>query len=158
MQAAEVIVAATVVRSDESGISLSPSFFLKGAATAGDIVLPRPPAGDDCPPAEFGEGQRVLVVLAKSQSRLAWPGPSAVFTLVDGRATNQETPPARLSEAELVERIRAVTGQYAVPATDEGEGAAVGWLTTIVPLGIALVLLFGVGLVLMRIWHRIDPS
>ena len=63
-----------------------------------------------------------------------------------------------MAEAELVSRIRALTNQYTVPAAAESESAGIDWGRTVVPVGFAVLALFGVGLVLMRIWHRIDPS
>jgi hypothetical protein len=62
------------------------------------------------------------------------------------------------SEVEVVSSIRAITGQYAVPAATEAEGAGIDWGNTVLPLGLVLLVIFGIGLVLMRVWHRIDPS
>lgn len=155
--AADLIIVATVERADAGSAALSPRAFLKGSVTATAIGLSRPVDGQ-CPEANLRAGERVLVILTATRDRNDWPGPSQVFALINGRATNQEASPVTVAEAELVERIRSVTGQYAVPAADEDEGASIGWLTTVLPVGLALALLFGVGLVLMRIWHRIDPT
>ncbi|GAB4331166.1 MAG: hypothetical protein Kow0010_16330 [Dehalococcoidia bacterium] len=154
---ADVIVIGTVEGVDGQTATLRPHAFLKGPVSAAAIVLGRREASD-CPQAVLVPGERALVVLSGPAGARAWPGPSQLFTLADGWASNQDEPPAVAAEAELVERIRSVTGQYAVPAADEGEGASIGWVSTVLPVGLALVLLFGVGLVLMRIWHRIDPT
>lgn len=158
VRTADVIVIGTVDRADGQQATVIPVAFLKGRVSAAAISLTR---GDDgsCPEAVLTAGERVLVVLAgPGEQQNAWPGPSQVFTLQDGQATNQDDPPSVVDETELIERIRAVTGQYAVPPAGPGEGASVEWWSTMVPVGLALVLLFGVGLVLMRIWHRIDPT
>ena len=62
------------------------------------------------------------------------------------------------SELDVVQKIRALTGQYAVPAASEDDGAGIDWSHTIVPMGVVLLIVFGIGLVLMRVWHRIDPT
>jgi hypothetical protein len=62
------------------------------------------------------------------------------------------------AEADLVEEIRGITGQYAVPPQSESEGQGIDWWKTVLPVGGAVLGIFVVGLFLMRIWHRIDPS
>jgi hypothetical protein len=57
-----------------------------------------------------------------------------------------------------VSLVRGITEQYAVPAASAGDGAGIDWWKTVLPVGVATLALFGVGLYLMRIWHRIDPS
>ena len=54
--------------------------------------------------------------------------------------------------------IRTVTGQYAVPAADDEEGATLDWMKVVLPVGLATLGVFAVSLVLMRMWHKIDPS
>jgi hypothetical protein len=58
----------------------------------------------------------------------------------------------------VVAAIRAITGQYAVPAGSKDEGAGIDWKSTVLPVGAALLAVFAIGLVLMRQWHKIDPS
>jgi len=38
------------------------------------------------------------------------------------------------------------------------EGAAIDWIGTVLPVSAALLVVFAIGLLLMRTWHRIDPS
>ena len=63
-----------------------------------------------------------------------------------------------LTEDDLVSRIREVSGQYAVLATDPSEGASVNWLGVVLPVALAAALILGIALVLLRIWHRIEPE
>ncbi len=51
-----------------------------------------------------------------------------------------------------------MTAQYGVTAVDKDEGAGINWSDTVLPLCVVLVVVFGIGLVMMRVWHRIDPS
>jgi hypothetical protein len=78
------------------------------------------------------------------------------YVLRDGRAQRGDQP--AVPEVQLVSEVREVTGQYIVIATSQDEGAGIDWGNTVVPLGVALAVIFGIGLVLMRVWHRIDPS
>jgi hypothetical protein len=63
-----------------------------------------------------------------------------------------------LAEEELSERIRALTGQSSVPADPGDDGSTIDWTRTVLPLSVALGLVFVIGLAMMRVWHRIDPS
>jgi hypothetical protein len=96
------------------------------------------------------------VVYIFDASSREWPLTNQVYVLDQGRA-HMEGDKDR-TEAEVVNAIRGVTGQYAVPAANDDEGAGIDWKSTVLPLGIALALIFAIGLVLMRLWHRIDPS
>lgn len=154
---ADIIVSAEIVSATGEVAVLRPSFYLKGSASAEDIEVHKDTA-DECPLAAIpGEG-RVIAVLREGDNGLAWPGPSQLFTLQDGSASHSASPPVTMLEAELIERIRDVTGQYAVPPTGDEDAASIEWLTTVVPLVVALFIVLGIGLYLMRIWHRIDPS
>jgi hypothetical protein len=45
-----------------------------------------------------------------------------------------------------------------VPAANQSEGASLDWVRVVLPTTIVVLIVFGIGLVLMRTWHRIDPS
>jgi len=151
---ADVIVVATVVTGSEpGGLALRPEAFLKGTVQSADLAVTST-TGGDCAPAVLTAGQRVVAILGDGGGQLHWPGVTQVWTLSGGQAQNPFT---QQGEADLIGRIRAITGQYAVPATGSG-GASISWRGTILPLGGALAVIFLLGLVLMRTWHRIDPT
>ncbi len=151
---ADVIVVATVVPGSQAGgVALRPEAFLKGAVQSDDLSL-SDSTGGDCAPATLTAGQRVVAILGDGGGQLRWPGVTQVWTLKDGQADNAFS---QQTEADLIGRIRAISGQYAVPA-DGADGASINWRGTILPLGGALVVIFVIGLVLMRTWHRIDPT
>ena len=150
-----MIVVGLVVPGETTGsVGIRPEAFLKGSALPADILL-QPPT-DDCPPAKLQAGDRVLAFLAGSDGQLRWPGASQAWTLDAGQAQNGAGDSR--TEANLVSQVRSVTGQYAVPAPTSDTGIRITWKGTILPLAAALALVFGVGLVLMRTWHRIDPT
>lgn len=149
----EIIVIGEVVSSDETALVLQPEAFLKGPASAEQMRLV--PDRSDCPRANLNRGDRALVYLFRaSEPRI--PLTNEAYLLKDGRATMEGSSP--LSEVEVVSQIRQITGQYAVPAATESDGAGIDWNSTVLPLGLVLLIVFGIGLVLMRVWHRIDPS
>ena len=155
---ATVIVIATVVPSSQAGaVALRPEAFLKGAAVAQDIQLAAEPgATSPCKLASLSPGQRVFVMLVGGGNEpLQWPGSAQVWVLQNGQATGGAGDVR--SETDLVGKVRSVTGEYAVPAEGSG-GASINWRGTILPLGGALAAIFVLGLVLMRTWHRIDPT
>lgn len=155
--AANVVVVGTVVRV-AGGPDIVPEAFLKGTVTRQAVHLPaQPPDPAACAPAELPEGARVLAFLAVADGAVAWPGSGAVFILRDGQAVRADRQ-AALPERELIDRIRALTGQLAAPPADDEPGAGIDWTATIVPVGGLLLGVFAIGLVLMRVWHRIDPS
>ena len=135
------------------GAAIAPEAYLRGPAVAADIPLAE--ASDPCERAELPDsGSRVVAALQEGPDGLEVPVLSALFVLEDGVAVGSEL---TLPEGELIDRIRGATGQYAFPAGDEDEGASISWVT-IVSVGGAVLAIFAVGLVLMRIWHRIDPT
>ena len=156
--AVDLIVIGIVHRPDGGGPSrIEPQAYLKGAASASSIPLvPRTDTtSSSCEMAKLDEGARILVFLHSANGQVELPGVNQVFWLKDGRATG---PGGNLPESELVAKVRAVTGQYAVPATSSSEGAGIDWGKTVLPLSAALGVVFVIGLALMRVWHRIDPS
>ena len=141
----------------EGAPAIAPEAYLKGAAVSGLLPLSEAPSG--CaravpPPA----GTRVVAALRREGGGFQWPVPAALFAVADGVATNGADPPVSLPEDELVSRIRAVSGQYAVPATEPSEGASVNWLGVVLPVSLAAALILAIALVLLRIWHRIEPE
>jgi len=157
VESAEVIVIGTVVDvSPRARVAIRPEAYLEGPAEAADIVLPWPNPLPQCPLADFSAGERVLVFLDQGPRGLEWPGAEDAFVLRDGTAATKGPRPAELPEAALVGQVRELTGQYAVPSA--GDGAGIDPVATVLPVAAAVLGLFAIGLVLMRIWHRIDPS
>ena len=150
----QIILIGEVVSADAAALVLRPEAFLKGPASAEDIRLAAD-TSSGCPMANLAAGQRALIYIGDA-ARPSYPLINQAYLLQDGHAVMEggET----LTEVEAVAEIRAITGQYVVPAATEAEGAGIDWASTILPLGAALLIIFGIGLVLMRIWHRIDPS
>lgn len=158
----EVILIGKVTSADSETLVLRPEAFLKGPVSAEPVTLraglpgsPGVPIVGDCPRPQVSEGDRLLVYLYDAEQP-RYPYINQAYLLTDGRA-HMEGDRER-TEIEVVSAIRGMTGQYAVPATAESEGAGINWKQTVIPLGVVMLILFGIGLVLMRVWHRIDPS
>lgn len=162
VQASSVIVIARVA-SVEPGkhAVLTPEALLKGSTSSSaiNIAYPEREPENGCRLATLDPGSRVLVFLAGNEGQVYWPSNQQVFLLTGGHAAQQaDTGWHDVNEAGLTQLVRSITGQYYVPPANPGEGAGIDWRSTIVPVSVAIAALFGVGLVLMRIWHRIDPS
>jgi hypothetical protein len=156
--AANVIVLGRVARGT-AGPQIVPEAFLKGTVSRQPVILPPEPATQaPCAPAQLPPDGRVLAFLSVTDGAVAWPGSGAVFILRDGQAARADGLSAPLAERQLVDRVRAVTGQLAAPPAEDEPGAGINWTGTIVPVGGLLLAVFAIGLVLMRLWHRIDPS
>lgn len=140
----------------QAGPSLVPELFLKGTVSGAPLMLDM--TGNPCPPAVAQPGDRVLFFLVPESGRVPWPAAQGAFLLRGGFAERADGRVPLLLEAELVARIRAVTGQSAAPPADDESPAAIDWRETVLPVGVVLGAIFAVGLVLMRLWHRIDPS
>ncbi|MGE3074323.1 MAG: hypothetical protein AB7N24_13820 [Dehalococcoidia bacterium] len=149
----EMIVIGEVVSTGTDSLDLKPEAFLKGPATPDEITF----SGDDlgCPRADLKVGDRALVYVFDA-AQPSYPLINQVYLLRDGRAIQEGS--ETLTEVEVVGDIRGLTGQYAVPASNKDDGAGIDWSNTVLPLGVVLLIIFGIGLVLMRVWHRIDPS
>lgn len=149
----QLIVVGRVTDVGSDSFELHPEAFLKGPSSGEAIRF----SGRDeqCPTAEVDSGDRILVYVGRAD-QLSWPLVNQVYEFRDGRAY-REGEMERL-EIEVISDIRKITEQYAVPAVDSDEGAGINWGDTLLPLGALLVVVFIIGLVLMRIWHRIDPS
>ncbi|MEX0784858.1 MAG: hypothetical protein WD557_19665 [Dehalococcoidia bacterium] len=151
-----------VARAEEVGAltaRLRPEGFLKGPAQSRLIELQRGPGDGECPWARFSEGDRYLIFLRESDGGgFQWPIEARAFLLLDGTASLTAGQPFTTGEDELINEIRGFTEQYAVPAANESEGEGIEWGTTVLPIAVALGIVFVIGLFLMRIWHRIDPS
>lgn len=141
---------------------VEPEAYLKGATTPEQLVLPHPDAmmaeDYDCEPATLAEGERMLLVLGRDAGRVAWPGDGQAYLLAGGEAIQIGGIEETLAEEDLVDRIRNETGQYSIPAQSDDERARLDWFGTVVPVTAVIVVVLGIGLVLMREWHRIDPS
>jgi hypothetical protein len=156
--AADVIVLATVSEADAGKATLTPNAYLKGPAQANEISLERPIAPTECELAEFTPGSRVLVFLDSAGATMKWPDISQVYLLNDGDAVNGIAGAETTAESDLLQKIRSATNQYAVPAANQSEGASLDWVRVVLPTTVVVLIVFGIGLVLMRTWHRIDPS
>jgi hypothetical protein len=153
-----IVIAGVAPGTGADNVVLTPETYFKGAAEGRPFVLERGDAAGDCPPATLLPGTRVLLFLESVENRLAWPDSTRAFVLEGGAASNAATPSWVAQERELSERIQDLTGQASVPVQSAGEGRQIDWWGTVVPVGSALVVVFAVGLLLMRTWHRIDPS
>ncbi len=150
----ELIVIGTVREVTPDEVRFAPEAFLKGPSSGEPIVF-RGRDDSMCPEHSFAEGDRALVYIYDA-AELPLPYINQVFVLEGGKATMGEL---SMTELQAVEEIRTITGQYAVPAVaDGGEGAGIDWNSTVLPMGVVLLIVFGIGLVMMRVWHRIDPS
>ena len=162
MRSAGVIVIAEVTTvddtaEDQSRVSLKPEAFLKGPPSAATLVLVK---GLPVPCEARGPraGQRILALLDGAAASPTWPSPERLFFFEGGQAISAiRGAPAR-GEADLVEQIRSQTNQFSRPAASDSDGAGIDWGSTVIPIAAACVGLMVVGLFLMRIWHRIDPS
>jgi hypothetical protein len=141
------------------GVELIPETFLKGTVSR-QTVRPGDAASlpPGCAPANLPDGERVLVFLSTASGTPGWPAASALFRLEGGQAARADGGVEPLGEAELVRRIRTLTGQQAAPPAADEPAAGIDWSGTVLPVGALLLGVFGIGLVLMRTWHRIDPS
>ena len=154
---ASFIIIADVTSASAGNATLQPEAFLKGAATADPIILRNPDPANDCMAPDFVAGERVLAIIPPAPAAGRWPLAAGVYRLSDGQAVNRGGLP-QVPEPELINEIRQQTNEYAVPARTNSEGAGINLVTTVLPVGGALLFIFGIGLYLMKIWHRIDPS
>lgn len=160
-----MIVIGTVASVDDDGARITPEAFLKGPASASDIVISGGHAVG-CASVELQAGERVLLSLrADSDGVVGWPliDSEPSYLLENGRAVSLDprsgqTAENAPTEAEVVDHIRSITGQYAVPAASDSEGASLDWLKVVLPTTLVVLAVFGIGLYLMKIWHRIDPT
>ena len=156
---ADLIVVGTVVGvTDGVSVQLRPTVYLKGPAQAGDIDLHYPQSEPGCPLASFAEDTSMVVLLQSHGGDLQWPARENVYVVSGGVATNQLGGSPTQPESALVDEVRGMTGQYAVPATDAGEGATLDWVKVVLPTTVVSLIVFGLGLLFMRTWHRIDPT
>jgi hypothetical protein len=153
IEGSDVILIGEVVETGPALLRLRPEAFLKGPASGEELRFEGGLSG--CPQPELATGDRALVFVLR-EAGTSVPGMAQTYVLRDGRAQRGDQP--AVPEVQLVSEVREVTGQYIVIATSQDEGAGIDWGNTVVPLGVALAVIFGIGLVLMRVWHRIDPS
>ena len=155
---AGLIVLGMVTTSSVTSARIAPTAYLKGPAQAGEVEVRRPERESECPLAELQPGTRVVAFLQLSSGIVVWPDATQVYDLKGGQAMSGDPSNDVKPESELLQEIRTVTNQYAVPAANQDDGASLGWVKTVIPVSVALLVVFGIGLVLMRTWHRIDPS
>ena len=155
----KVIVVGVVRSGNNTGaVRIEPELFLKGAASREPITLQKAATNGDCVLARLNDGDRVIAFLRSSENHLTWPPDGQMFLLYEGVATNGGNTPVSLSESELIENVRRVTGQFAVPAANSAEAAHIHWVGTVLPVGGGLLVILAIALGLMGLWHRIDPS
>jgi hypothetical protein len=155
IESLDVIVIGRLERNAEQW-SLVPETYLKGPATERRLPLDTD-AAPGCEPAALNAGQRVLVGLHADEPGDAswWPAANQAWLLEGEAATGAG---GSVATDDLVGSIRDVTGQFAVPAEDSDSGVSLDVGGTILPLSIALVVIFVISILMMRIWHAIDPS
>jgi len=136
------VIVAGAVEERGAGVVIVPEYYLKGAAVSGPLALER---DGRCPEAELEAGTRVLAGLVRAPGGFRWPSPDAVRLLPDDER----------AEELLIAPLRAATGQQAYPPAG---AAGFDWMGVGIPVIGALVGLMAVGLYLMRLWHRIDPT
>jgi len=152
---ASVIVIGQVTRVEpQKEFTFLVEAYLKGPASETELTFRL--KTDLCPLVEVRDGGRAILFVYGSSPDLSWPVIVNAYLLEDGKAYMADAP--ERTEAEVVKEIRSVTGQYAVPAASDEEGAQIDWVGTVLPVSAALLVVFGIGLLLMRTWHRIDPS
>lgn len=155
-----ILVASVKALTPGEQVVLQPEVVLKGAVPNSAVEIPYPqsvPTG--CRLASFTAGTRVFVFLGSGDGHLLWPSSPQLFLLNGGAAVQQENQGlGAQTEAGLVALVRDITNQYAVPAQTKSEGAGIDWMKTVLPVGAALLVVFAIGLWLMKIWHRIDPT
>jgi hypothetical protein len=157
--AADAIVIARVsADATDTNALLQPEAYLKGSASSQPIPLSLPGQYAGCAAAQFPPGDRVLVFLGNRDAKFVWPTVERVYYLNDGSAVSPLEPNNPMPEEALVSSIRSVTNQYIVPASSNNEGASLDWIRVVLPTTIVVLIVFGIGLLLMRTWHRIDPS
>lgn len=157
-----VIGTVTEVSDPESAtgsFSVAPESFLRGPASSKPLRFERDGPMMPCGQSGVSANDRVLIATPDGSEPFKWPFVEATFLLVNGEARSANPADRRLwSEAELVEKFRGQTDQFVVPAASDSEGQGIEWGSTVLPIGLALGIVFVIGLFLMRIWHRIDPS
>ncbi|HKS91865.1 MAG TPA: hypothetical protein VJQ83_08045 [Tepidiformaceae bacterium] len=161
---ADIVVIGTVTSVDGANASLKPEAFLKGPTSAADLQIGGPVL-IGCYRIALHAGDRVLLTLSSDKGVLAWPLADGVgsYLLESGRAVslntfNNQTVDNAPTEAAVVDHIRSITGQYAIPATSDSQGASLDWVKVVLPVALVTLAVFGIGLYLMKIWHRIDPT
>ncbi len=161
LRGAAMVVVGEVVEADESERAVvMPEAYLKGATSPDELVLDYPESLDayDCEPSAMPGDGRVMLILGRDGGHLAWPGEGQVFHLAGGEAVLIDDDSTRISEDELIDRVRGATGQYSLPPGAGEDSARLDWFGTVLPVTAATLVVFAIGLVLMREWHRIDPS
>ncbi len=148
-----LIVMARVETRSDGALELVPEFYLRGPALGGPLLLV--PEEGECPPAALEPDARILAGLEPAPGGWRWPAEGQVFVIRNGVARSGDG--RTISEEELVAALRRTTGQLAYPGTPE-PGRTFDWLGVGLPVGVALAAIFAVGLYLMRLWHRIDPT
>ena len=125
VEASRVIVIGTVHEENGGGaVRIEPSAFLLGAASNEPIRPQSPNPLPDCALARLSEGQRILAFLPAADGVLQWPSAGRVFWLDGGHATSAGASPKTITEIELTDKIKAITGQYAFPAASRSRYSA----------------------------------
>jgi hypothetical protein len=147
---ASVVVLGHLEAGEGEAIRLVPEGFFKGPVQSQPLVLT--PGWGSC--MVFFETDSRMVVFLKNQE--SWPSEGDIYVLEDGRAESVTGTDVG-SEEDFLAEVRGITEQFAVPAASESEGEGIEWGARCCR-SVALGIVFVIGLFLMRIWHRIDPS
>ena len=137
--------------------TLAPEAYLKGPTSAGTVRLRIETLPGECEAGSLRTGDRVLLLLQSNQGDVHWPSPEQTWVLRGGEATLQATGET-MTEGNLISSIRDITGQYSIPAESEAEAPGIDWIRTVLWVGGVVLAVFAVGLVMMKEWHRIDPT
>ncbi len=155
----DVIVLAEVGNVRESSpmqVELHVAAYLKGPP---NVQVLRALYTDGHCEAELSVGDNVIAALTGFPGgKILWPSKGSVLFLENGHVFSDGGQSLGITEANLIEDIRAVTGQYAIPANSLNEGASLNIRSVIIPVLIAAVCILGIGLFLQRIWQKIDPE
>tara|TARA_B110000263_G_C15305496_1_gene510158 strand:- start:2111 stop:2671 length:561 start_codon:yes stop_codon:yes gene_type:complete len=137
-------------------VELNVEAYLKGPPNVHILV---PVLSNDHCAAELHAGARMLVALKGLPGvNILWPSYGSVFFLENGSVFNEDGLNIGVAEADLIKDVRAVTGQFAVPANSLNDAASLDLVSVIIPVLIVAVCILGIGLILQRIWQRIDPE
>ncbi len=160
----DVVDAVSGPGEDRATLRLRPIAYFKGNPSAAlisfNLTLPGPCLN---PGIYAGPGTRLVVMAKSSGGSVPFPEPERAYLIDSASGVTLALALNRgdtliLPADTLFTRIRSITNQLSVPAESKEEGAGIDWLTTVLPVLGALAFIGGAGFILMRIWHRIDPS
>ena len=151
-----IVKVGNFLQTTPKSVELNVEAYLKGPPNVHVLV---PVLRDDLCTAELYADARMLVALKGFPGvNVLWPSYGSVFFLENGYVFNEDGLNLGVTEADLIKDVRSVTGQFAVPANSLNEAASLDLVSVIIPVLIAAVCILGIGLILQRIWQKIDPE